>query len=273
MSSSKDGTAALFSRAAATYNTVGPQHFTFFARRLVEFAGLQPADHVLDIATGTGEVLLAALEQIGKTGRIVGIDLSEAMLQHAASAIQHNHVGNAELRAMDAEQLEFSDESFDVVLCSFGLSSLPNRGRALEGFHRVLRTGGRLGLLDTFGWYFQHDPRWEWQQEVLRSFGATHVGKPVVNDTQVLISAVEDAGFTTIESRDEIYNLVFQDEEEWWRWVWSHGTRSLFEAVPTEKLTELRRQLFLGLKTCQEEDGFIHGLLCATTVRAQCTRG
>ena len=60
MSSPKEAVVGVFSRAAPTYNSVGPRHFTYFARRLVEYADVRPGDRVLDVATGTGEVLLAA---------------------------------------------------------------------------------------------------------------------------------------------------------------------------------------------------------------------
>src|SRR5688572_8929215 len=73
--SSKEVAVGVFSRAAPTYNSVGPRHFTHFARRLVDYVNVQPGDHVLDVATGTGEVLLAAAERCGDTGRLLGIDL------------------------------------------------------------------------------------------------------------------------------------------------------------------------------------------------------
>lgn len=268
MRSSREETASLFSRAAPTYNAAGPRHFTYFARRLVEFAGVQPGHRLLDVATGTGEVLLASARGIGETGQIVGIDLSEAMLRHAAAMVKSQHIGNATLRVMDAEHLDFAAESFDVVLCSFGLSSFPNRDRALTGFQRVLRAGGRLGLLDTFGWYFQHDARWRWQQDVLRSFGVMLGETLTVDDTEELTTAVARAGFADIEPSQASCDLIFHDEEEWWWWAWCHGTRSLFEAVPLARLDELKRQLLIGLDKCRREDGMIHGRMCATLICA-----
>ena len=269
MSSSKEGEVGVFSRAAPTYNAVGPRHFTYYAQRLVEFVGVHGGDRVLDVATGTGDVLLAAAERTGETGRIVGIDLAEPMLEQAAAAVRKRHVDNAELRVMDAEQLDFPAESFDVVLCSFGLSSLPQKGRAVAGFRRVLRLGGRLGLLDAFGWYFQHDPRWRWQEPILRSFGALREADQEGNEASALANMVERADFTAVGLIEESYDLIFHDEEEWWRWAWSHGTRRLFEAVPPSKLEELRRQLVSGLQNCREGDGLIHGTMRATLVRAQ----
>ena|SRR5438093_1118593 len=82
------------------------------------------------------------------------------MLGRAAAAVRDRDLSNVELRLGDAEQLGFGPTSFDVVPCSFGLSSFADRDRALSGFVPVLRAYGRLGLVETFVWYFQHNPRW-----------------------------------------------------------------------------------------------------------------
>src|SRR5712691_10906501 len=103
----KDRVVGLFSRAASSYDAVGPRHFTYFARRLVEFAAVQRGDRVLDVATGTGAVLLLAAEQVGETGRVVGVDIVPAMLGRAEVAVRDRGLGNVELRLGDAEQLHF----------------------------------------------------------------------------------------------------------------------------------------------------------------------
>jgi ubiquinone/menaquinone biosynthesis C-methylase UbiE len=268
MSSPKEAVVGVFSRAAPTYNSVGPRHFTYFARRLVEYVDVRPGDRVLDVATGTGEVLLAAAERSGENGQVVGIDLTEAMLERAAATIRDRHLSNAELRQMDAEQLDLPDESFDVALSAFALSSFPNRNRALKECRRVLRPGGRLGLLDAFGWYFQHDSRWRWQEDVLRSFGALDDGNPAGGQPTDLPTALTSVGFTAVHSTEDAFDLVFRDEEEWWHWSWSHGTRRLLEAVPPTRLDKLKQTLFRGLHGCREDDGMIHGTMRATLVLA-----
>ncbi len=217
----KDRVVGLFSRTASSYDTVGPRHFAYFARRLVEFAAVQRGDRVLDVATGTGAVLLLAAEQVGETGRVVGVDLVPAMLGRAEVAVRERGLCNVELRLGDAEQLDFGRATFDLVLCSFGLSSFADKDRALSAFLAVLRPGGRVGLVDTFGWYFQHDPRWRGVEAVFHAFGALHAGRAQV-DLQILIAG---AGFTDVETVEDTCELVFADEEEWWGWSRSHGTR------------------------------------------------
>lgn len=150
MSTGTTGPVDRFSRAAPTYGSVGPRHFEYFAEKLVDVAGVTPGSDVLDVATGTGAVLLAAARRLRGTGGIVGVDLSGPMIVRAAEAVRLGPYPNVEIRLMNAEQLDFADASFDYVLCSFGLSSLSDPRRAFREFRRVLRTDGRLALLDAF---------------------------------------------------------------------------------------------------------------------------
>src|SRR5258708_6184680 len=84
----KDRVVGLVSRTASSYDKVGPRHFAYFARRSVEFAAVQRGDRVLEVATGAGAVLLLAAEQVGETGRVVGVDLVPAMLGRAEVAVR-----------------------------------------------------------------------------------------------------------------------------------------------------------------------------------------
>src|SRR5919106_5194922 len=92
--------AALYSRAARTYDRVGPSPFTHFARRVVELAAIEPNAHILDVATEAGAMILAAGERVGGHATFVGIDLSDAMLERAREATEAARLSNVELRAM-----------------------------------------------------------------------------------------------------------------------------------------------------------------------------
>jgi len=270
MASLDDSDPGLFSRAAPFYNAVGPRHFSYFAERLIEFARLRPGDDVLDVATGTGVVLIAAAERVGDGGHVLGVDIAEAMLERARAEADSRGLRNVVLRQMNAQQLELPSESFGEVLCSFGLSSLPNPARAIEEFSRVLRDDGRLGLLDTFTWYFQSERRWHEVEDVLRTFGALTHDERQPDDAWISVrSALQHAGLVDVESVEDAYQLVFQDEEEWWRSMWSHGTRHLLEAVPEPRMDELKLRLFIALQNCRAADRLIRGTAPATLMRAR----
>ena len=98
------------------------------------------------MATGRGAVLLPATEQLGERGTATGIDIAKEMLALTAAEIRRRGISNAGVRSMDAEALEFEDGAFDCITCGFGLSFMPDLGRALAQMRRVLRPGGRIAV-------------------------------------------------------------------------------------------------------------------------------
>src|SRR5215472_11226069 len=115
---SEAGVVGLFSRAAPTYDRIGPQVFAHFGERLIELTRPAPDAAVLDVATGRGAVLLPAARQVGPGGRVIGIDLSSAMVREIEADIRSAGLSrHIETRQMDAEHLDFPDASFDQVLC------------------------------------------------------------------------------------------------------------------------------------------------------------
>ena len=110
---------------------------------LLGLAGLVAGEQVLDIACGTGLVTFHAAALVAPGGEVVGTDISEQMVVAARRAAIAQGIGNVRFERMDAEELSFADGSFDVALCALGLMYVPDPERAVRGFHRVLRPGGR----------------------------------------------------------------------------------------------------------------------------------
>src|SRR5215475_9608031 len=99
---------------------------------------------VLEVGVGTG----ISLPLYGQNVRIVGTDISEAMLRKAKQRVAEQRLKNVEgLAVMDAEKLEFPDNSFDVVMAQYVVTAVPNPEVALDEFARVLRVGGELIIL------------------------------------------------------------------------------------------------------------------------------
>jgi ubiquinone/menaquinone biosynthesis C-methylase UbiE len=117
--------------------------------RLIDAARIEPDDRVLDVACGTGMQSFVAARRLSDRGALVGIDLSERLVEVARSKAIRLGLGNVRFEAMDAEALAVEDASFDVVLCQQGLFLFPDPARALEEMRRVLRPGGRIALMVT----------------------------------------------------------------------------------------------------------------------------
>ena len=228
--------AEVWSRAASSYSHTGPQFFQYFGKELVEFARIPPGARVLDVATGRGAVLFPAAEKVGQGGEVIGIDYSEGMVKETNAEIGTLNLQNAKMLHMNAEQLEFGDNSFDIVFCSFAIFFFPHPERALGEFRRVLKPGGKL-VVSVWG---EGDARWEWLEALRRQPGAQEQEKaPAVSDfgTQESIEKVlNEAAFVDIEVREVAREFLYASAEEWWAAQWSHGARIYLERIPPEVL-------------------------------------
>jgi ubiquinone/menaquinone biosynthesis C-methylase UbiE len=126
-------------------NYMVPALFAPWADYLIQSANVQPGDHVLDVACGTGIVARRAAPRVGPQGMVMGLDLDPDKLSIARVAAEREGFA-IEWRLSPAEKLPFPDSSFDLILCQFGLMFFTDRHAALTEMHRVLRTGGRVGL-------------------------------------------------------------------------------------------------------------------------------
>jgi ubiquinone/menaquinone biosynthesis C-methylase UbiE len=120
-----------------------PAMFAPWAPTLLDLAGVQPGERVLDVACGTGVVARLAAARVGSGGRVVGLDVNAAMLAVARSlpAVEGSPTEWLESSALE---IPLPDATFDVVLCQQGLQQFPDRPAALREMRRVLAGGGRL---------------------------------------------------------------------------------------------------------------------------------
>src|SRR6202790_5661401 len=113
-------------------------------RRAAILATNSIGGRVLEVGVGTG----ISLPQYASNLRVFGTDISEAMLRKAKARVADLRLKNVEgLAVMDAEKLEFPDNSFDVVMAQYVVTAVPNPEAALDEFARVLRPGGEIILL------------------------------------------------------------------------------------------------------------------------------
>ena len=112
---------------------------------LLDMAGLAGGGEVLDVACGPGMVACAAAK---RTRRVVGIDLTPAMIEQARALQAKLGIGNAEWRIGEAANLPFPPESFDAVLTRYSFHHFPDPGVELAEMLRVARPGARVAVAD-----------------------------------------------------------------------------------------------------------------------------
>ena len=115
-------------------------------------ASLEAAERIggriLEVGVGTG----ISLPDYSKSNRVFGIDISDPMLDKARQRVRELGLHNVEgIEVMDAQQLQFPDNSFDVVVAQYVVTAVPDPEAALDEFARVLKPGGEIVLLSRVG--------------------------------------------------------------------------------------------------------------------------
>ena len=113
----------------------------------VAVANVRPGDKVLDLAGGTGDLARAFAGPVGEAGVVVHTDINEAMLRQGRDRLLDE--GKVLPTVLcDAETLPFASGAFDLVSVAFGLRNMTHKDKALAEMARVLKTGGRLLVLE-----------------------------------------------------------------------------------------------------------------------------
>ncbi len=107
---------------------------------------LQLGQQVLDMATGTGIIAIAAAEAVGFEGKLIGVDFSSGMLDLARQKIQQLGLQNIELIEADAEYITFAESSFDAIICSTAIVYFKDIPAALNNWYRWLKPNGVVGF-------------------------------------------------------------------------------------------------------------------------------
>ncbi len=140
----KQQVAHLYSQRSESYG-IDDWH-PHLAKQLVAYANLQTGWRVLDVATGTGLAAFAAADKVGSTGSVLGVDISEDMLNVARRQISSATIAPCEYRFGDIESADFPQESFEAILCSSAIVWLTDIPAALATWHRWLSPGGVLAF-------------------------------------------------------------------------------------------------------------------------------
>ena len=204
--------------AAESYeNYMVPSLFAPWASYLVQSANPQPGERVLDVACGTGIVARRIAPHVGSQGGVIGLDLNPDMLSVGRAAAEREGLAIG-WRVGPAEQLQFPDGSFDLVVCQFGLMFFADRHTALTEMHRILRTGGRVVVsvwqgLDRHPFYL-----------TLHEVSKQHLGKSSVQavfslgDSDELSRLLAEAGFQQVEIEPASLTARFANPEAFLAW-------------------------------------------------------
>lgn len=115
--------------------------------KTVQLSGAKKGDHVLDCATGTGDLAIEFKEKVGEEGYVLGTDFCKEMIEHAPEKAEENNL-EVDFEVADAMDLPYESDRFDIASIAFGIRNVDDPVVALKEMARVVKPGGSVVVLE-----------------------------------------------------------------------------------------------------------------------------
>jgi ubiquinone/menaquinone biosynthesis C-methylase UbiE len=224
-----------------------PRLFTPWARLLLDGLDLQPGEAVLDVACGPGSVTRLAAIDVGRDGRVTGVDLSPAMLAIAQAKPVVPGTAPIEYHRAPADRLPVADADFDVAICQQGLQFFSNRAAALAEMRRALRAGGRIGIAV---WAEIHQtPAFAALEDAIRDVVGDELAERYrdgpwgMPDADELRNLLEESGFDDVRVARHALPLSFECAAQLGSTLVVSAVAADLDALPTQQRELLARAL------------------------------
>jgi ubiquinone/menaquinone biosynthesis C-methylase UbiE len=229
--------------------------FAPVTQALVEDAEIGSGQTVLDIATGPGEPALSLAALVGPEGKICGIDPIPGMIEGARRAAANLGLKNVQFDVASADRLPFAADTFDAVICRFGVMFFPSPGDAVREILRVLKPGRKMALAV---WHFaeknpfhyllsrvidRHVPPSSPDADALDAFRFAALGK--------LKNFLNEAGTVAVSERLLRFAIhAPQCPEDFWtmRLEMSDTLREKIASLSNDQLVEVNREAVASLR-------------------------
>jgi ubiquinone/menaquinone biosynthesis C-methylase UbiE len=231
-----------FNAASDAYDNSALGFRDNFGRETVTKLGLREGSRVLDVCCGTGSAAIPAAELVGPSGFVIGVDLADRLLALAREKARQRALQNVTFRVADMLELDYQAESFDAVLCVFGIFLVPDMPAAVRELWRFVQPGGKLAITS-------------WGRNVLepansafwRSVGElrSELYKPsepwdCIADPADLRRMLREGGVEADEVIAENRWHPIVSPEDWWTIVLGSGRRRAVEQLTPTQVAAIR---------------------------------
>jgi ubiquinone/menaquinone biosynthesis C-methylase UbiE len=218
---------ATYDAAAGDYEDASRDYWQYLSRRAVEALALRPGERVLDAPCGTGPSVVAAAEDVGPGGQVVGVDFAPAMLGVANEKVAARGLSNVELRPGDMTSLGLPAGSFDAVVSVLGIFFLDDMPAAVRGLWDLVRPGGGRLVVAVLGEAFFDPMRDVFVEAVAAVRPGLHVHEPWrrTEDPAVFRQVLAEGGVGEVELTSADDRLPLPSPDDWWRIVLGTGLR------------------------------------------------
>ena len=226
---------------------------------LLDKLAAKPGDRILDVASGTGEPALTLAQRMGNRVTIVGTDAAAGMVrvaQHKAQQLRLNHI---QFETLKAEKMHFADNTFDRVLCRFGVMLFEDPQQGLNEIHRVLKPGGRYALSV---WSTPETmPTMFWSYEVFKNKVPEHAQPPLPKITSLGVPGLLDdllrcAGFRDVVVEQHTLHYQFASFNEFWSLVEATDIlKAQYDALPQDARASIRDEIAVYANAYQSDHG------------------
>lgn len=222
-----------YTHAADTFDELPFWHH--YGRRTVELAGVGPGERVLDLCCGTGASALPAARAVGRTGSVLGVDLTPALVAVARANAAHQGLTQVRFEAGDVTALRFPPASFDVVQSVFGLFFLPDMAAMLRAAWGWLAPGGRLVTTAWGKTVLSPGEPYFWEAVTREDPSLDHISPAaLLAEPDALRRVYAEAGVSVPDVTRETWRMPLASPEAFWPVIMGTSNRGVFEALPPE---------------------------------------
>ena len=245
-------------KAAATYNEASDyfdnESLSFWNKygiATVNRLHLEPGMKVLDVACGSGASALPAALKVGSTGNVIAVDIAEDLLKLGRAKIDKLELQNIQFLFADMTELNYADESFDAVVCVFGIFFVSDMEALLKKLWRMVKPKGKLAIT-TWGPNLFAPLYNVWREEIKMErpdlYSAFNPWDRIT-DVQSVTKLFHSARIIDVDVVAENGSHLLHTPEDWWKIVLGSGLRWTINELGAEATLRVHDQNIEWIKS------------------------